>query len=683
MRIAVDIGGTFTDLVALHPDGNVTVKKSLTTPRNQTVGIEHCLRLGGIDVSEAELFMHGSTVAINTVIERKGKKTALITTRGFRDVYEIGRGNRTDAYDLFFHRAEPLIPRKFRYEVDERIDAQGEVVQPLSEASVQFVIEELIRENVMAVAICFLHSYQNDRHERQVKEMLQQALPGIFVTASHEVLREFREYERTSTTGLNAYVGPIVSHYLGTLENLLQEEGFQGNFLVMQSNGGAMSADIAKRTPVMMMESGPVAGVIGAAKVGRELGYSQVISFDMGGTTAKTSLVQGGIPEIVSGYYIGGESSGQPSMVPVVDIVEVGAGGGSIAWLDEAGGLRVGPVSAGADPGPVCFNRGGGQPTVTDANLILGRIDEKYFMRGQMNLDRALARKVLEEKIARPLGMDVESAALGILQIADTNMSFAVRAVSVEKGKDPRDYVIIASGGGGPLHSVAIARELHIPRVIIPTMASNFSALGMLLSDLRHDYTQTYVCPFQHMDQERVIGQLRAMEAEGKTTLLEEGAKPENIEFIWKLDMRYSGQEYSISVPVPIRAWSDDDLMSIRQAFDDAHLEQYGHHAPEESIDIVRLHVAALGRIGETNALTVKTSAANHPMPEDTRPVCFGLGTKYIQCPVYLRSQLPAGTVIEGPAVIEEAGSTTVLSSLDKMIVSTQGHMEITIGSEE
>jgi N-methylhydantoinase A len=683
MRIAIDIGGTFTDLVAFYPDGRVVVNKSLTTPENQTIGIQNCLRLGGIDVSSAKLFMHGTTVAINTVIERKGQKTALVTTRGFRDVYEIGRGNRTDAFDLFFHRAKPLIPRSLRFEVDERINGEGEIVESLSTESVQRVIEELARQEVRAVAICFLHSYQNDRHEIEVKELLQKALPGVFITASHEVLREFREYERTSTTALNAYVGPIVSKYLGTLQHHLQEEGFRGNLLIMQSNGGAMSVDIAKRTPVTMMESGPVAGVIGAAKIGLDLGYSKIISFDMGGTTAKASLVEDGVPEIVSGYYIGGESSGQPTMVPVVDIVEVGSGGGSIAWIDEAGGLRVGPVSAGADPGPASFGRGGQDPTVTDANLVLGRIDPKYFMRGQMVLDRALARKAIEQKIAVPLGMDVETAALGILQIADTNMSYAVRAVSVEKGKDPRDYAIIASGGGGPLHSLAIARELHIPRVIIPRMASNLSALGMLLSDLRHDYTQTYVSPFIEMDQEKVISHFRSMEVEGRKTLLEEGAQPDKIEFIWELDMRYSGQEYSISVSVPAHSWSDEEKRDIRRAFDAAHLEQYSHNAPAESVDIVRVHVAAIGRIGESTVAHGEKWGEAAPLPEDIRPVCFGPGTRYTDCRVFSRFQLPADFAIDGPVVIEDAGSTTVLSEHDKLTVSNDGHIEVLIGNQE
>jgi N-methylhydantoinase A len=683
MRIAIDIGGTFTDLVALYPNGKVVVNKSLTTPENQAIGIQNCLSLGDIDVSAAKLFMHGTTVAINTVIERKGQKTALVTTRGFRDVYEIGRGNRTDAFDLFFHRAKPLIPRSLRFEVDERINGQGEIVEALSKESVQRVAEELARQEVKAVAICFLHSYQNDQHEVEVKKLLQQALPGVFITASHEVLREFREYERTSTIALNAYVGPIVSKYLGTLENHLQAEGFRGNLLIMQSNGGAMSVEIAKRTPVTMMESGPVAGVIGAAKIGLDLGYSKVISFDMGGTTAKASLVEGGIPEIVSGYYIGGESSGQPTMVPVVDIVEVGSGGGSIAWIDEVGGLRVGPVSAGADPGPVSFNRGGQNPTVTDANLVLGRIDPKYFMRGQMLLDRELARKAIEEKIAKPLGMDIETAALGILQIADTNMSYSVRAVSVEKGKDPRDYAIIASGGGGPLHSLAIARELHIPRVIIPRMASNLSALGMLLSDLRHDYTQTYVSPFVAMDQESIISHFKAIEVEGRKTLLGEGAKPENIEFIWELDMRYSGQEYSISVPVPAHSWNDAEKADIRAAFDAAHLEQYSHNAPAESVDIVRLHIAAIGRIGESSVTQTEQWGQANPVPEDIRPVCFGPGTKYADCRVFSRAQLPPHFTIDGPVVIEDAGSTIVLSELDKLVVSGHGHIEVLIGNQE
>ncbi len=493
MRIAVDIGGTFTDLVAVDDQGKVSRSKSLTTPDDLARGIQDCLRGAKIDVAGAEFFVHGSTVTINAVLERKGARTGLITTEGFRDVYEIGRGNRPEGYNLFFKRPVPLVPRDLRLEVDERLYATGEVLKPLDEASAARTIAALKSAGVESVAVCLLHAYANASHEERLGVLLREQFPQAYASLSHEILREFREYERTSTTVLNAYVGPLVNRYLVSLEKMLADSGFDGTFRVMQSNGGVMSAQTAKKMPVTMMESGPVAGVIAAARLGESLDCRHIISFDMGGTTAKSSLIKDFHPEVTSSYYVGGYVSGQPMMLPVVDIVEVGNGGGSIAWIDPAGGLKVGPQSAGAAPGPACYGKGGVEPTVTDANLIAGRIDPEYFLGSGVRLQRDKAAQAVGDKIAKPLGLSVEEAALGILTIANFNMSLSVRAVSVEKGYDPRDCVLVPSGGGGALHAIAIARELAVPRVIIPPMPAHFSALGMLLADLKHDYVQTYV----------------------------------------------------------------------------------------------------------------------------------------------------------------------------------------------
>jgi N-methylhydantoinase A len=380
MRIAVDIGGTFTDLVAVDDNGKVSRSKSLTTPDDLARGIQDCLRGANIDVARASFFVHGSTVTINAVLERKGARTGLITTKGFRDVYEIGRGNRPEGYNLFFKRPVPLVPRDLRLEVDERLYATGEVLKPLDEASAAQTIAALKAARVESIAVCLLHAYANAAHEQRLGELLREQFPQAYVSLSHEILREFREYERTSTTVLNSYIGPLVSRYLVSLESMLGTAGFRGTFRVMQSNGGVMSADTAKKMPVTMMESGPVAGVIAAARLGESLGCRHIISFDMGGTTAKSSLIKDFHPEVTSSYYVGGYVSGHPMMLPVVDIVEVGNGGGSIAWIDPAGGLKVGPQSAGAAPGPACYGKGGTEPTVTDANLITGRIDPEYFL---------------------------------------------------------------------------------------------------------------------------------------------------------------------------------------------------------------------------------------------------------------------------------------------------------------
>ncbi|MBI3057796.1 MAG: hydantoinase/oxoprolinase family protein [Deltaproteobacteria bacterium] len=438
MRIAVDIGGTFTDLVALDDQGNLHRSKSLTTPEELARGIQDCFAKANIQLSTAEFFIHGSTIAINAVLERKGVATGLITTRGFRDVYEIGRGNRPEGYNLFFKRPVPLVPRDLRLEVDERLLASGEILEPLEEQSARAAIAELKSQKVESVAVCLLHSYANTAHEERLGELLRQEFPAAYVALSHEILRECREYERISTTVLNGYVGPIVTRYIISLERLFKASGFHGTFLIMQSNGGAMSVETAKKVPVTMMESGPVAGVIGAAALGEAVDCRRMISFDMGGTTAKASLIKDFHPELTSSYYIGGYVSGQPMMLPVVDIVEVGAGGGSIAWIDEAGGLKVGPRSAGAAPGPACYGRGGKDPTVTDANLVLRRIDPEYFLGGGIRLVKDGAVQAVRERIGNPLGLGLEEAALGILTIANYNMSLAVRAVSVEKGYDPR-----------------------------------------------------------------------------------------------------------------------------------------------------------------------------------------------------------------------------------------------------
>src|SRR5512145_1249829 len=529
MRIAVDIGGTFTDLVAVDDRGKVARSKALTTPDDLAQGIQDCLRAANIDVAGATFFVHGSTVTINAVLERKGACTGLITTKGFRDVYEIGRGNRPEGYNLFFKRPVPLVPRDLRFEVDERLYASGEVLKPLKESSAKEAIGALKGAGVESIAVCLLHAYANAAHERRLGELLREQFPQAYVSLSHEILREFREYERTSTTVLNSYVGPLVRRYLISLEKMLAAAGFAGTFRVMQSNGGVMAAETAKKMPVTMMESGPVAGVIAAACLGESLDCRHIISFDMGGTTAKSSLIKDFHPEVTSSYYVGGYVSGHPMMLPVVDIVEVGNGGGSIAWIDAAGGLKVGPQSAGAAPGPACYGKGATAPTVTDANLITGRIDPEYFLGSGIRLERDKAAAAVTNAIAGPLGMSLEEAALGILTIANFNMSLSVRAVSVEKGYDPRDCALVPSGGGGALHAMSIARELSVPRVIIPPMPAHFSAFGMLLADLKHDYVRTFVRELAETCGAEIAEAFASLETSAKDTLAEEGSKPEQI----------------------------------------------------------------------------------------------------------------------------------------------------------
>jgi N-methylhydantoinase A len=678
MRIAVDIGGTFTDLVAVDDDGKVSRSKSLTTPDDFARGIQDCLRGANIDVAGADFFVHGSTVTINAVLERKGARTGLITTKGFRDVYEIGRGNRPEGYNLFFKRPVPLVPRDLRFEVEERLYATGEVFKPLDEESAKATIGALKATGVESVAVCLLHAYANAAHEQRLGELLRQQFPQAYISLSHEILREFREYERTSTTVLNSYVGPIVSRYLVSLERMLSTGGFRGTFRVMQSNGGVMSAETAKRMPVTMMESGPVAGVIAAARLGQSLDCRHIISFDMGGTTAKSSLIKDFHPEVTSSYYVGGYVSGQPMMLPVVDIVEVGNGGGSIAWIDPAGGLKVGPQSAGAAPGPACYGKGGTEPTVTDANLITGRIDPEYFLGSGVRLQRDKAVQAVTEKIAKPLDLSLEEAALGILTIANFNMSLSVRAVSVEKGYDPRDCVLVPSGGGGALHAIAIARELSVPRVIIPPMPAHFSALGMLLADLKHDYVQTYVRELAETSGTQIAGAFSLLEKSAFEILAEEGARAEDIVVRRFLDMRYRGQEYTLPVPITEDLRSLVDFSEIRARFDQLHQEHYGHSAPQEPVMIVNLRLSALGKTDDrlplaSPPLQGERAARGH------RAVIFE--TTSIDTPVYLRSGLKESDSLDGPAVIEEIGATILVYPGDKMQVNEFGHLVIEVRS--
>ena len=678
MRIAVDIGGTFTDLVAVDDNGQMYRSKSLTTPDDLARGIEDCLSHAKIDVAGAGFFVHGSTVTINAVLERKGAKTGLITTKGFRDVYEIGRGNRPEGYNLFFKRPVPLVPRDLRLEVDERLYATGEVLTRLDEQSAASTIAALKAADVESIAVCLLHSYANPMHEERMGELLREQFPQAYVSLSHEILREFREYERTSTTALNSYVGPLVSRYLLSLEKMLGDGGFRGTFRVMQSNGGVMSAETAKKMPVTMMESGPVAGVIAAACLGESLDCRQIISFDMGGTTAKSSLIKDFHPEVTSSYYVGGYVTGHPMMLPVVDIVEVGNGGGSIAWIDAAGGLKVGPQSAGAAPGPACYGNGGSEPTVTDANLIVGRIDPEYFLGSGIRLQRDKAAAAITNKIAWPLGMSLEEAALGILTIANFNMSLSVRAVSVEKGYDPRDCALVPSGGGGALHAMAIARELSVPRVIIPPMPAHFSALGMLLADLKHDYVQTFVRELAETSGAQIADAFSLLEKSAVATLTEEGSRREQIVLRRFLDMRYRGQEYTLPVPITEDLRSVTDFGAIRSRFDQLHQEHYGHSAPNEPVMMVNLRLSALGKTENKLPLAAASREEDRGV-RGRRPVIFE--NMPVECPIYLRSGFKSGDNLEGPAVIEEMGATILVYPGDKMQVNEFGHLVIDVGS--
>jgi N-methylhydantoinase A len=672
--VAIDIGGTFTDLIGFDEAARSFVEaKSLTTPAQLGQGVIDCIRKSGLAAGVIDELIHGSTIAINTLIERTGAKTGLIVSRGTRDVYIIGRGNRPQAYSLFFHRHRPLVPRHLTREVDERLLSSGEVHAPLDRAGVAEACRAFAAEGVEAVAVCFLHSYVNPAHERIAGEMIRAAMPDAYVSLSHEILREYREFERISTTVVNAYIGPKVGGYVTRLNARLGEIGFRGALSIMRSNGGVMTPQIATERPAAMMESGPVGGIIASAEVGRALGYSNVISFDMGGTTAKASLVRGGEPTMAPGYYVGGYASGHPVMLPMVDVVEVGAGGGSIAWLDDVGALKVGPQSAGADPGPICYRGGGSAPTITDANVALGRLDPDNFLGGEMKLDAESARRGIAEKIGAPLKMDMVAAAQAIVEIAIAKMSLAVREVSVAKGYDPREFALVASGGAGPLHVVAIARELHIPTVIVPLFPSHFSALGMLLADERHDFIRTFYADLATVDFAALLQIHDEMLAEASAALRHVAKAQPQIH----LDLRYVGQEFTLQVPVSLAAIAAGDRAGIRAAFDALYEHRYAHHSPEEPVEMVNIRLALIGKRPRPSFPRVAEGAPAKPSHE--RAVYFA--DKALPCPVYRRESLGAGSAIRGPALVQEHGTTTVLFAQDALTVAPSGELIISVGA--
>ncbi len=678
-HVALDIGGTFTDLVYFDDKtGELRHAKSSTTPEDFTLGIQNCIAKSGINLCECETFVHGATIAINTLIEQTGARTVLVTTAGARDAYLIGRGNRPEAYNVFFRRATPLVRRGMIVETNERMSSAGEQILPLSEAEIAAVCKQVAGFKPEAIAVCFLHSYVDPTHEQLMGRALRRAFPDAYISLSHEILRQYREYERTSTTVVNSYIGPRVSTYLHALEKRLDDQRFPGTLLIMQSNGGVTSVGAASRAPVALMESGPVGGINASAEIGRRLGFPQVIAFDMGGTTAKASVVRDGQPAIAEGYYVGGYASGHPVMLPVVDVVEVGAGGGSIGWIDSVGALKVGPKSAGASPGPVCYRTGGTEPTITDANLVLGRLDGDNFLGGDMKLDKAASRAALQSKLADKLGLTVEEAALGMLRIAVAHMTLAVRGVSIERGYDPRDFVMVASGGNGGLHAPLIARELSIPRVILPILPAHFSAVGMLMTDIRHDYVQTHARSMADADFAAIRQICDAFTKEGKALLASEGIQPAQQQIQLSFDIRYVGQEFYLNVPVTQDELVREDRDFIRRHFDELHQRHYGQHAANRPVEIVNVRANAIGSRAKMEFRP--PAARTKEAPPRQREVYLSEARKPTLCAIHDRASLAPGQRIKGPAIIEESASTTLLQETDEAVICPTGEILISIG---
>jgi len=677
MRIATDIGGTFTDLVYLDEKrGTVGVAKASSTPADFAVGVLDTLKRAAVEAAATSFFVHGSTVIINALTERKGVKTALITTRGFRDVLEIARANRPDLYNIYYKKPVPFVPRYLRLEVGERVNYKGEELEALKADDVQAAVDFCRREGVAAIAVCFLHAYANPLHEIECNEIINQLAPNIPVTLSHRVTMEWREYERSNTAVLNAYVQPIAARYLNHLEKSLSGLGLGPVGHIMQSNGGTATFATGRELPIYTVESGPVAGVIGAAEIGRLIGEPNIISLDIGGTTAKTSLVEKGTPKITTEYKFEYRSdfAGYPIHVPTVDIVEIGAGGGSIAWLDKAGTLKVGPVSAGADPGPACYDRGGDQPTVTDANVIAGRINPAYFLGGEIALSVARAAATLKP-IAQHFGVSIEAAAMGVIRLADANMITAMKLVSVRRGHDPRDFALVAFGGGGPMHAAALARELRVKKVIIPTQPAVFSAWGMLMTDLRRDYIRTLILRADRVKPQRFTDIYTEMEAQALADMQAERVKEGRVRFARYADMRYAGQEHTVKVPVPGGAIADKQMAVIAARFHDLHEHTYTFRL-QSAIELVNFHLIALGVVKKPSVPKISSRGTLKRALKGERKVNFDeLGFR--TSAVYERGLLPVGKPIKGPAVIEEPASVTVVFPGQALTVDEYGFLHI------
>jgi N-methylhydantoinase A len=664
VRLAIDIGGTFTDATLIDEQtGEVSIAKVLTTPSDPSEGFmqaaSRALQEGSVEAGEVRFVVHATTVATNAIIEGTIARSGFVTTDGFRDLLEIARQVRPTLYDTQFEKARPLVPRDRAVVVGERLGPKGEVLRALEEDTVREAAAVLRREEVESVAVCLLHAYVNPEHERRVGEILAEELPGVPVSLSSEVAPEIREYLRASTTVINAVIRPVVERYLQRIESRLAEAGVEAKLLVMQSSGGIFGSDAAAARPVFMVESGPAAGVIASAHLGETLGRPDILSFDMGGTTAKVGLIQDGRPSVTKDYNVGGHAgagiggmslSGYPVRTPVVDLVEIGAGGGSIAWIDSGGLLRVGPRSAGADPGPVCYRNGGTEPTVTDANVVLGRLNPSYFLGGEMDLDIEGAKRAIEERCAKPLRISVTEAANGIVEIANAAMVNALHLISVQRGYDPRDFVLVGFGGAGPVHANALARDAEMPTLLIPPSPGIFSATGLLTTDLKRDAAVTVMRRLEELDHGEVATTFARLEEAGRAELEAEGVGGEAIEFLRQVDVRYVGQSYELTIA------AGDDLL---ERFHAEHDRTYGFAAPGEPVEVVSLRLTSVGKIEKPPLRHLH--AGETPAPKEHRPVYFAEAGDYVDCPIYGRYDLPAGASFRGPAIVEEFDSTTVV----------------------
>ncbi len=679
--LGIDTGGTHTDLILVDQEsGQAWTAKVPTTPfdplKGILEGIDRVLTLSGIHITHLDELIYGTTLVTNMLVQHQAVKAGLITTQGFRDVLEIGRAYRTgNIYDIHMEQPPPLVPRPLRLEVIERADFRGQVLEPLDEEGCREVVRTLKARGVKSIAVCLLHSYINPTHEQRIKALIAEEYPEAHVSLSCEVNPVFREYERTSTTVVNAYVTPSMVEHLDDFETQASQRGLQSRLYTMQANGGKATFRAARQSPVNVTNSGPIAGAIAGAYVARLVGHPNAITLDMGGTSCDVALIEDGEPKFTAVSNV----EGYPVQIPTIDLSIVGAGGGSIAWIDRGGGLRVGPQSAGADPGPVCYGLGATDPTVTDANLVTGRLNPDYFLGGAVRLDVEAAWRAVDEGIGQPLGMTTVEAAWGILQVTNATMIRAIKLVSVERGYDPRDFALIAFGGAGPLHATALAEELEIPVVIVPRFPGNTSALGLVVADIRHDYVATRIQFLDDVDPATSEATFQELEAQARSQLNHEGIPADRQHLSRSCDMRYFGQAHELNIPVSGQLATDEALQRIGLAFHGAHRRTYGHAMEGDPVEVVNYRVSAVGSSPKPEL--VEHSHDDADALKGQREVFFEDG--HLSCPVYERRWLKAGRQIDGPAVVEQTGSTTLLCPHQSARIDAYGNLIITLTEGE
>ena len=661
-RIGIDVGGTFTDVTLLNSEtGRYYTYKLSSTLQDQSLaianGTKETLELYGVPVSEIEYFGHGTTVATNMIIERKGAKTALITTKGFRDLLEIGRQTRPSLYNIMEDKPETLVKRSLRKEISERVNAKGDILRDVDRDEVRAVLKELKEQGVESIAVCFLFSFLNSRNEKIVEECIKEVWPEAYYSVSSTILPEFREFERLSTTVINSYLGPRMKMYIHNLRQRIKEVGVTVEPYITQSNGGVMSISSTIQTPVQTALSGPSAGVMGAVYIAEAAGFKDIITYDMGGTSTDVSLVKDGIAE----YTTKRKVCGLPSGVPMIDVHAVGAGGGSIAQIDNAGALKVGPESAGANPGPAAYGLGNENPVVTDANLVLGRINPHYVLGGRLKIDAELSKKAVKAKIADPMGIGTEEAALGIVKVVNSNMARAIRVITVEKGHNPSDFTLVAYGGAGPLHAVHLAQEMGIRTVLIPPAPGALCALGLLTADIKKSYVRTAIASYDEMTPEQINAVMSSLRDEGSAWLDSEKVPSERRKFHGIAEMRYVGQNYELQVEIPTENITASDIEKMKQDFFVAHEKNYGYYNPNAPVQFVNFRCEATGIVKKPNLAELETTLDDPSKAEIGRRVVHFEESGAVDCPVYDRAKFGRAKRVNGPCIIEQMDSTTVV----------------------